>query len=242
MSALLEETAGQSAFQQQATRYEPDVECPQRRPMDDGFKLASLRNILPQQYLFAEGTLKTHVYKVVTGAISTEKVWSDGRRQVVDFAFPGEHIGLDAAPIYALDARAISATRVLCLPHSIFRRRLDENEAFAQSVTATLSDELARARKHAMTIGRLHANGRVATFLLSLSSRARRLGLDPKTIRLAMRRSDVADYLCLSHETISRSLTEFKLAGTISIFGFRQIELIDCAALSAIANGDATSR
>jgi CRP/FNR family transcriptional regulator, anaerobic regulatory protein len=223
------------------------VTVPFRRPtvaavapsrLEACFADAPSRQLKSNQPLFAEGDGKTNAYKVESGAVLIYKLLSDGTRQIVSFAFPGDIIGLEAGDEHACDAQTLAVTRIRSVPVSALWRGAASDPVLAKELFQSLSREITDARDHLLTIGRLCATGRIATFLLSLVRRAERKGLDTTNIFLPVRRSDIADFLCLSVETVSRSLTELKISHVISLRGWRQIRIQDRAMLERLASGE----
>jgi CRP/FNR family transcriptional regulator len=206
--------------------------------LDDCFALAPVRQLKAKEPLFAEGDSKSNVYKIESGAVLIYKILNDGFRQIVNFAFPGDYVGLEMSSLYTYDAQTIAPTRIRSIPAIALWRRAREDDAVAGEIYETLSREISDARDHFLTIGRLSATGRIATFLLALAKRNERKSLDAVNIQLPVRRSDIADFLCLSVETVSRSLTELKTARIISLRGWRQIKLADLDALERFADGE----
>lgn len=206
--------------------------------LDACFTDAPVRQLKSSEPVFAEGDCKSNVYKIESGAVLVYKILNDGVRQIVSFAFPGDFIGLDAGSEHTYDAQTLAATRIRSLPMSSLWRRAVEDPGLAKDLLETLSRDVADARDHLLTIGRLCATGRIATFLLALARRNERKGLDATNIFLPVRRSDIADFLCLSVETVSRSLTELKISHVISLRGWRQIRIQDRAMLERLATGE----
>ena len=212
----------------------PPVRC----ALDDCFAQAPARQLKANEPLFAEGDTKSNVYRVESGAVLIYKILNDGFRQIVNFAFPGDYVGLEMSPCYTYDAQTIAPTSIRSVSSTSLWRQAREDATVADEIFEILSREISAARGHFLTIGRLSATGRIATFLLALAERNKRKSLDPVDIQLPVRRSDIADFLCLSVETVSRSLTELKLANIISLRGWRQIKLVDRAALERLADGE----
>lgn len=208
------------------------------RKLDACFEDAPVREMKSNQPLFAEGDSKSNVYKVESGAVLLYKILNDGLRQIVGFAFPGDCVGLESASACACDAQAIGTTRLRSLPAAVLWRRAAEDSGLTRELFEALSHQMSETRQHLITIGRLNATGRIATFLRALADRNRRMGTDPLNLTLPVRRSDMADFLCLSVETVSRSLTELKVAGVISLRGWRQIKIGDDDELDRLASGE----
>ena len=213
---------------------------PLRCALDDCFAQAPVRQLKAKEPLFAEGDTKSNVYKVESGAVLIYKILNDGFRQIVNFAFPGDYVGLEMSPLYTYDAQTIAPTRIRSVSSIALWRQAREDAKVVDEIFEILSREISAARGHFLTIGRLSAKGRIATFLLALAERNERKSLDAVDIQLPVRRSDIADFLCLSVETVSRSLTELKIARVISLRGWRQVKIANHAALKSLADGETT--
>jgi CRP-like cAMP-binding protein len=203
------------------------------------FAIAPICTLRAKEMLFAEGADKSHVYKIETGAIVIYKVLSDGNRQVVDLALPGDIVGLEAGYSRAHDAQAMTPARLRALTLSILNKRAREDANLAADLYDMVARSLSRAHDHFLTIGWLSATARLATFLLAFSRRREEKGFDAVNLNLPIRRSDIADFLCMSVETVSRSLTELKSTGLIALEGWRRVTLLNRAALAKVAAGGA---
>ncbi|MEQ1696520.1 MAG: helix-turn-helix domain-containing protein [Hyphomicrobiaceae bacterium] len=198
---------------------------------------APLRGVEAKDHLFTEGEAKTHVYQVVTGAVCLYKVLPDGRRQVIDFAYGGDMIGLGLGPVEACNAQATVATRVRCLPVSSLRSILRNEPAIAVKICEALTQELTAIRDHLVCVVQRSATERLVTFLLALSQRNRARDRDPSTIELPMTRADIGDFLGLTIETVSRTFSKLKACGVLEIDQGTTIRLRDIAELRALADG-----
>lgn len=184
------------------------------------------------EQLFEEGDEADYFYQVVSGAIRSYKLLSDGRRQINAFHLRGDIFGLEADGEHLFSAEALGDVSVV----SYRRCRLDaitrENPAFADKImTATLRN-LARAQAHMLLLGRKTADEKIATFLLDMAGRISR---DDEHFELPMQRSDIADHLGLTIETVSRTLTRFARSGLISLLpAGRSIGLCNRLALQGL--------
>lgn len=218
--------------------YRAPSAAPTVNRLDICFAGAPCRQLKSNTPLFADGDRKAHAYRIESGMVLVYKILNDGERQIVTLAFPGDFIGLEAEDAHCYEAQTLSSTRIRSVPTSTLWRRASEDPALGRELYGVLSREVAEARTHMLMIGRLAATGRVAAFLQSLVQRNARRGLDTADILLPVRRSDMADFLCLSVETVSRSLTELKAAGAIRLRGWRQVRIVDAATLEALAEGE----
>lgn len=163
--------------------------------------------------IFEEGEQAGFLYSIAGGSVKLYKLLPDGRRQITAFLFPGEFFGLALDGGYAYTAEALTPVVLCRFP----RRKLDlvlENAPRIEKRLLGLAiNELAAAHEQMLLLGRKTAREKVATFLMMLSRRAERRGLPATPIALPMGRTDIADYLGLTIETVSRTLTQFKREG-----------------------------
>ena len=199
---------------------------------------APLRGIEAKDHIFTEGDPKTHVYQVVTGAVCLYKVLPDGRRQVIDFAYGGDIIGLGLGACELYNAQATVATRIRCLPVSALQGVARQDPAIAMRMCEALSEELTAIRDHLVCVVQRSATERLVTFLLALSRRNEARGRDPKTLELPMTRTDIGDFLGLTIETVSRTLSKLKALGLIEIDQGTTIRLMAIDELCALADGN----
>ncbi|MGE5510452.1 MAG: helix-turn-helix domain-containing protein [Bacteroidota bacterium] len=198
---------------------------------------ASLRRVEAKEFLFAEGDAFSHLYRIETGAIALYKVLSDGRRQVMGFAYPGDLIGLGAEGEHVMNAQAIKPTRVRCLPVASLRQAVARDPMLGFKLYEALAKELAATRDLMLTTGQRSAVERVAGFLLALSRRNDRNGQDPTSFELPMTRMDIGDFLGLTIETVSRTFTKLKALGLIELPHCNHVRLLDTDELASLADG-----
>jgi len=190
-----------------------------------------------KEHVFQEGDDATHIYKVEAGHVCVYRLLADGRRQIVDFAFAGDFIGLGASGQHTTDAQASERTRLLCIRASELKNVIRENPKLGLELYEAMSNELSAARDLLVSVCQRTAQERVAGFLLTLSQRNARRGEDASCILLPMTRTDIADYLGLTIETVSRTLSKFRKHGLIDVEQCIIISLNDRNALAEIAEG-----
>lgn len=179
--------------------------------------------------IYGEGEPAHYLYKILVGAVRTYKVLIDGRRQVGGFYLAGDIFGLETGEDHTLSAEAITKCKVLVINHSalVARARTDQDVAF--QLWALTGSELRRLQDHLLLLIK-NAPERVAAFLLTM---AERLSAD-NSVDLPMSRRDIADYLGLTIETISRSLTQIESTGAIEFPSRRRFVLHDRSALNRL--------
>jgi CRP/FNR family nitrogen fixation transcriptional regulator len=174
--------------------------------------------------IFGEGEASRYVYRVITGAVRTYRVLSDGRRQIVEFHTAGDLFGLDGERCHALGAEAVRETTL-----QVVRREAFLHEQGSEAAISALLKKFHRAQAHMLLLGRHTACERVASFLLDFRARA---GAD--AFDLPMSRQDIADYLGLTIETVSRTFTQLQAAHQIDLASCRRVVLRNPAALERI--------
>ena len=190
-----------------------------------GFTMRFERN----EEIFGEEEEADFVYKVISGAARTFRVLSDGRRQVVGFHLPGEIFGLERGETHRFSAEAVSDCTIALIRRTALDKAAQADGAATRWLWGLASDEMERLQNHAMLLGRMTAVERIAAFLHEMAGRSPVAG----GISLPMPRSDIADYLGLTVETVSRTLTQLERDNVISIPSARRIVLRDMAGLCA---------
>jgi CRP/FNR family nitrogen fixation transcriptional regulator len=182
--------------------------------------------------VFRNGEVPKYIYQIKEGAVRSYKLLSDGRRQIAAFYLPGDIFGIETDDLHRFTAEAIIDTTVwIATQHRPFEK-LDERElANTRNVFELLHNSLERAQNHLFLLGRQEAHERVACFLLEMDRRLKK----PTVIVLPMTRADIADYLGITIETVSRLLSAFRDRGVISFNGHREVILVDRTKLAEVA-------
>lgn len=177
--------------------------------------------------IHAQGEPADKLYKVLTGAVRTAQLLADGRRQIGGFYLPGEMFGMaDGAP-HDFTAEALAPTTLLVIRRDTLIRRAAGDPGLSRDLWHMTTAQLARSQRHLMVLGRKTALERVACFLLDLSARTG----DHDDLTLPMCRQDIADYLGLTIETVSRMMTRLEQMGLIALPSSRRVRLCDSDAL-----------
>ena len=171
--------------------------------------------------IFGEDEPAEYVYQVVSGAVRTYKLLSDGRRQIGAFHLPGDVFGLESGPTHRLAAEAIVDTTVRLVKRSSLEKAASVDVRVARKLWTMTAGKLKHAEDHMLLLGRKNAMERVATFLLEMDRRLAVAGM----MALPMCRRDIGDYLGLTLETVSRALSELHSKGVLGFSGVRQIVL-----------------
>jgi CRP/FNR family transcriptional regulator len=176
--------------------------------LDQLDRLSQVKNFPARTMLFDQGALAGSVFNVSEGMVSLYKSLPDGRRQIVGFALPGDFLGLALMDRYSVAAEAVTQVRVCRFSRLVFVAYVDDKPHLLRRLHEFAGHELSLAQDQMLLLGRKTAEEKVAAFLLNLQKRYARMGVPSVTIPLPMSRQDIADYLGLTIETVSRSLTK----------------------------------
>ena len=199
--------------------------------------IMSTVEVAAHQPIFDEADSAEHVFNVTGGAVKIYKLLPDGRRQVTGFLLPGDFLGLTHKEAYAYSAEALVDTKLCRFPRRKLEKLLDEIPKLEQRLLGMASHELAAAQDQMMLLGRKSAKERLVSFLLMMSGAATRHGKPADPVLLPMNRSDIADYLGLTIETVSRTFTQLRTQRLIELVDEKQIRLLKPEALREIATG-----
>jgi len=180
--------------------------------------------------IYARDEPAHHVYAVVQGAVRATHYLSDGRRHLSAFHLPGEIFGLYTREVRSLEAEAVVKTTTLAVRRDDLERAASSDPKLAWRLCNIVADDLRSAQDHLMLLGRKSASERVAAFLLEMD---RRLATDG-IMSLPMCGMDIADYLGLSNETVSRCLTKLQELRIIDLTKGRTVTFLDRAGLREI--------
>jgi CRP/FNR family transcriptional regulator, nitrogen fixation regulation protein len=170
--------------------------------------------------IYGESEPAEYLYKVVSGAVRTYKVLNDGRRQISSFYRPGDIFGLEVGGEHTFSAEAIADSKVLVVRRSAVVALAGRDKEVARQLWRMTATELQRAQDHIMLLIKT-AQQRVAGFLLEMAARSP----DASEVDLPMSRQDIADYLGLTIETVSRMVTQLEKSGAIVLTTSRRIVL-----------------
>lgn len=180
--------------------------------------------------IFAQDETATFVYRLIGGAVRTTHLLADGRRQIGDFYYPGDVFGLEARATHRFSAEGLGHCQVQVLKRISPSRCGDEGVRFDRMISAATSRELERAQAHILLLARMTACEKVASFLLALTDRFK-----AELTALPMSRQDMADYLGLTIETISRILGRLQADGVVEFMGCRLFRVRHRSALDLLA-------
>ncbi|SFI87088.1 CRP/FNR family transcriptional regulator, anaerobic regulatory protein [Albimonas pacifica] len=179
---------------------------------------------------------------VVEGVASMSRILSDGRRQVVGLLFPGDLVGRPFSPVSPFDYVAVTDLRVCAFNRPQFETTLRETPALEQRLLEMTLDELDSAREWMVLLGRKSAQEKLCSFMIMAAQRAlrleRRRPMDGILIELPLTREDMADFLGLTIETVSRQIGALKKSGVIELIDARHLLIPSWEALEEAAGGE----
>jgi CRP/FNR family nitrogen fixation transcriptional regulator len=176
--------------------------------------------------IYGEDEPAEFLYQVVSGGVRTYRMLDDGRRQVVAFYLPGDIFGVEAADVHLSSAEAMSDSQVLVVKRSSVLTRAEHEKDLSRQLWTLTVRELQRVQQHSLVLIK-SAEERVAGFLLEMASRC----AGSAAVELPMSRQDIADYLGLTIETVSRTFTQLVQSGVIALETSRHIQFRNSAAL-----------
>jgi CRP/FNR family transcriptional regulator, nitrogen fixation regulation protein len=170
--------------------------------------------------VFGEGEPAEFVYKVLSGSVRSYRLLSDGRRQINGFYLPGDIFGVEFGEEHCSSAEALSNCSLLLVKRRILLKLAERDNAIGAQLLSVIAAELKRSRAHGLLLIK-SAQERLAAFLLEMAERLAGNG----AVELPMSRQDIADYLGLTIETVSRTLSQFAQSSMIQLVASRQIVL-----------------
>jgi CRP/FNR family transcriptional regulator len=188
------------------------------------------------QTLFHEGDPATRVFTLTSGTLKLYKLLPDGRRQVTGFMHPGDCLGMSMDDEHALSAEALEDAQLCWFPRSRFDDFVEEHGSMERELYRMAAHELGAAQQQMVLLGRKTASERLASFLLLLARRSKQIpARSANLVRLPMSRSDIADYLGLTKETVSRVISSFRRDRLIRLRAVDEIEIVNEAGLEQLA-------
>jgi CRP/FNR family transcriptional regulator len=191
------------------------------------------RVLEPPAMLFQQHSLASHVFVVLEGALMLERLSRAGRRQVLAFVFPGDFIGFTPGEFLEYGARLLRRSHIAVIPRRSFVELSDRHAELKKNIGQISNNVLARTLDQIFALGQKQAHERVAFLLMQLQQR------DPLShgvqLMLSMSRQDIADYLGLTTETVSRAFHRLRKDGLITAVKPKSLTIADAEALGALA-------
>ena len=188
----------------------------------------------PHETVFAQEELTTSFYNLLEGVMRLYKLLPDGRRQIVGFALPGDFLGLAISARNSFSADAVGRVAVCRFSRASFARFIEDKPHLLRRINELVIRELSQAQDHMVLLGRCSAEEKVASFLVNWRDRLARLADATGVLPLPMGRQDIAHFLGLTIETVSRTFTKFERDGLIEILS-GGVCLVDLERVEALA-------
>jgi CRP/FNR family nitrogen fixation transcriptional regulator len=203
--------------------------------------IAAIRSCHGRQEICRPGQAANTWYRVLSGAALSFVIKSDGRRQIVDLLCPGDFFGFTPGTEcdYTVEAAA-SGTIVAGYPRKRVETLADSDPQLAREIRQIAFDRLSRLQEQLLIVGRVRAQQKVGSFILAMADRLSR-GQNER-VTLPVSRYEIADYLAVSVETVSRALSDLKQRGLIRFAGTRTIQIMDRDALEDGEHDDVPAR
>lgn len=201
-------------------------------------KIARCESFRNGEALFHEGDPATNVYNVTDGAIRLSSTLKNGRRQVVGFMFAGDFIGFSDRDTFPFTGEAVRGAKVCKFTRGDLTRAVSEFPKIEHRLLEMAGTDLASAQEHIIMLGQGSAAEKVSSFLLMLSKKTAQRGGAENPVHLPMTREDIADYLGLAFETVSRCFTRLENEGLIEIESTRVVRIKDFEALADYSDED----
>ncbi len=190
-----------------------------------------------KQQICAEGETAEYLFNIKSGCVRISKMLIDGRRQIIGFLFPGEFFGLACSNGYSYTAETITHVELCRMPRAEIIKKFSDLPKLGQKVLNITHTELQRTQDQMLLLGRKSAKEKLATFLLNLMDKSIKDHQNSKKLYLPMCRSDIADYLGLTIETVSRQFTILTKEKLISLNDSQFVEILNFDKLNIIPSG-----
>ncbi|MGC1259206.1 MAG: helix-turn-helix domain-containing protein [Jannaschia helgolandensis] len=204
--------------------------CTQSKPLPQ-------RQFKSGAYLYHEGDDATNVYEVVSGVLRLTRVLENGKRQVIAFGLPGDIVGFPNGTRHHTDCDVLSSAEIVIYKRRVFEAGESDPETHQRLLRAALR-EISAMQDHFMMLARKSAMEKVASFLLVLSQRTGAPIGNYATFSLPMSRADIADFLGLTIETVSRTFTILRKSRTIALDTPQTVLVLDLDALIDASQAD----
>jgi CRP/FNR family transcriptional regulator, anaerobic regulatory protein len=199
--------------------------------------IATNMTLQARQPVIDEGEDAAFLFNVTSGTVKLYKLLPDGRRQITGFLYGGDFLGIAMNESYAYSAEAVNNVTLCRFSRPKFENLLTALPKLEKRLLSAASNELVQAQDQMVLLGRKTAKEKIVSFLLSLSRRQEVRGGEASPVALPMSRADIADYLGLTTETVSRTFSSLKRQDAIQLQDGGMIELPNIDILEELADG-----
>ncbi|MCK0097347.1 helix-turn-helix domain-containing protein [Yoonia sp. F2084L] len=193
--------------------------------------------IKPGKHLFLEGDPADYIYQVASGVLRLTRIMEDGRRQVIAFGYPGDTVGFPSDGLYHTDCDALVPSTLVVHRRAHLESAKGDPVLHQRLLLAALR-EISGMQDHFMMLGRKSSIEKLASFLMVLTARVGEPLGEFEQVTLPMTRADIADFLGLTTETVSRTFTQLRKSQIIAIDHVNTVIILKPIALRCIAEGD----
>ncbi len=197
--------------------------CLEEDELKDFEKFSIERNFTNKKTIFLQEEKSRNLYNITEGNVKIYQMLSDGRIQIIGFLYPGDFFGSYKEEKYTYSSEAVGNVKVCVFKQESLDNLLENNITLAKELLHMTSHELTLAQDRISVLGKLKAHERLARFLLNISNQRERIGWQNNPISLPMTRQDMADYLGLTLETVSREITKLKISNVIKVLNSKLI-------------------
>ena len=205
--------------------------CLDEERLEKFSKISTEKNYTNKENIFIQNDPAKHLFNITEGNVKIYQLLDDGRIQIIGFLYPGDFFGSYKNNKYNYSAESIGDLKICVFDQKILEQYLDENPVLAKELLNQTSFELTVAQDRITVLGKLSAIERISTFLTNISEQRKRIGWQNNPISLPMTRQDIADYLGLTIETVSREFSNLKSSNLIKVISSKQIYLPNIDAL-----------
>jgi CRP/FNR family transcriptional regulator len=192
--------------------------------------------------LIREGDESRYLYEVVEGVLRVVKIIGDGRRVITGFLYPGEFVGVSLKDRYLYSVEAVTHTSFRRFRRRDFQDAINASATLRPELFSLICDEMAAAQKQMVLLSRKNAEERLCSFLLARLHHEQQDCPDTSVVDLPMTRLDIADYLGMTIETVSRTITKLTGRGIIAPAGRHSLRILKIRSLSNLAGDDSDCR
>lgn len=209
--------------------------CLQEEKLKEFSSISSEKKFNNKKNIFLQQDEAINIYNITEGNVKIYQLIDDGRIQIIGFLYPGDFFGSYKNGKYNYCAEAIGDVRVCIFEQKKLDQYIEKNMILAKELLNQTSFELTLAQDRLGVLGKLDATERIAKFLMNISEQRKRIGWQNNPISLPMTRQDIADYLGLTIETVSREISKLKSSNIIKVLSSKQIFINDIDKLTSLA-------
>ena len=209
--------------------------CLKEEKLKEFSKISSEKKFKNKENIFLQQDDAKNIYNITEGNVKIYQLIDDGRIQIIGFLYPGDFFGSYKNGKYNYCAEAIGNARVCIFEQKKLDYYIENNMALAKELLNQTSHELTLAQDRMGVLGKLDATERLAKFLMNISEQRKRIGWQNNPLSLPMTRQDIADYLGLTIETVSREVSKLKTSNIVKVLSSKQIYINDFNKLSNLS-------